>query len=274
MDRWPARLRPNPRTKPKGEREIPGEKIAELVKPYLEAEKVNAISVGVVRGHTTWTGHYGTLDSKSDQQPNDQTVYEIGSVTKVFTGLLLAKAVATEQVKLDQPIGALMTELESKNPEVGESIQLRHLSTHTSGLPRMPANFKPADPSNPYVDYDRKLLTEFLCSVTPERKPDVKGEYSNLAVGLLGDLLSARAGVGYETLLTRELTKPLAMDNTGLTLTPAQVERAAPPHNSDRDPEHALGLRCLGRCRCHPQHYRGHAEVHSSQSRSAGRQAG
>jgi CubicO group peptidase (beta-lactamase class C family) len=206
-----------------------------LVQPYLDAGIVNAVSIGIVQGSKSRSRHYGQLSSRSPEKPTDQTVYEIGSMSKAFTGILLAHAVAAGRVKLDQPIGSLMKELQEANKEVGDSILLQHLATHTSGLPRIPSNMNPAQP-DPYADYDRKLLTEYMCQVRPKREPGVK-EYSNLGAGLLGDLLAAEAGKTYEELLVKNIAQPLAMSDTRLTLSDDQVRRLAPPHNADRAPD-------------------------------------
>ena len=207
-----------------------------LVQPYLDGEIVNAVSIGIVQGDKTRSRHYGRLLSESLEKPTDRTLYEIGSMTKVFTGILLAHAVETGRVKLDQPIGSLMRELQEVNKDVGDSILLQHLATHTSGLPRVPSNMKPAQP-DPYADYDRKQLTEFMCQFRPERKPGVESEYSNLGVGLLGDLLAAEAGGSYEELLVKNIVQPLAMSDTRVTLSEDQRKRLASPHNADQSVE-------------------------------------
>jgi len=206
-----------------------------LVEPYAEAELFNAISIGVVQGDKSWTQHFGMLSEEHNGKPTGETVYEIGSVSKVFTGILLAHAVESGRVELAQPIGSIMKKLQTANQEVGDSILLRHLTTHTSGLPRMPDNFSPADHANPFADYDRKLLSEFMCGFVPERKPGVKGEYSNLAVGLLGDLLAVEAGMDYGALLKQNLAGPLEMGDTCLNLSHEQIDRLTPPHNGDRN---------------------------------------
>lgn len=220
-------------------------KITALVQAYIDAEVVNAVSIGVVRGDQTWTADFGKLSATSDSSPNEKTIYEIGSVSKVFTGILLAHAVESEKLKLDQSIGSLMTELKTANQEVGDSILLRHLSTHTSGLPRLPDNLVPADPTNPYADYDREKLIEFMKRVKPARGPDVSGEYSNLAAGLLGDLLAANADVDYGTLLDRTICQPLGMQNTTVRLNADQQRRLAPPHNVARAPDHAWDFQAI-----------------------------
>jgi len=152
-------------------------------------------------------------------------------MSKVFTGILLAHAVESGRVELKQGIGTIMKELQKTNKKVGDSIRLGHLSTHTSGLPRLPSNLAPVDPTNPYADYNRKLLLEFMSSVEPERKPGAKGEYSNLAVGLLGDLLAVEAGSAYGVLLKQNLAGPLGLGDTCLKLSYDQIDRLAPPHN-------------------------------------------
>ncbi len=204
-----------------------------LAQPYLDGQIVNALSIGVVAGDQTWTRHYGELSENSKSAPGDATIYEIGSITKVFTGILLADAVLADRVRLDQPIGQLLPELQKQNPTVGESIQLWHLSTHVSGLPRLPGNMSPADPGNPYADYDRQRMFEFMVKVQPKRKPGEQFEYSNLAVGLLGQLLALQAELSYEDLLRQKILTPLEMNDSGVTLNDQQG-RLAPPHDADR----------------------------------------
>lgn len=224
------------------------QKIAALVEPYLTTQKVNAISVGVITDGKTWTENFGTLDSDDTRSPNEKTLYEIGSISKVFTSLLLAEAVESGRLKLDDLISTVMKELAEKNPTVGNTITFQHLSLHMSGLPVMPDNISPADSTNPFDGYDRAMLTEYMLSVKPERKPGEVYEYSNLAVGLLGDLLARQAGVSYEALLKEKLTGPLKMSDTTIKLTPEQLSRFAPPHNAALLPDKAWDFDALAGC--------------------------
>lgn len=207
-------------------------KIATLVAPYLTHNKVNAVSVGVISNGVVWKKHYGVIDGKGTPAPNDKTIYEIGSISKVFTSLLLADAVTSGRLKLDDPISVVMKQLVEKNPMLGNSVTFAHLSHHVSGLPAMPTNIKPADSTNPFAGYDRRMLTDYVLKAKPVRQPGEKYEYSNLGAGLLGDLLSRQAGVSYETLLKQKLTGPLKMSDTVVTLSAEQVARLAPPHNA------------------------------------------
>ena len=141
-----------------------------------------------------------------------------------------------------------MKELATKNPTVGNAITYKHLSHHVSGLPVMPTNIKPADSTNPFDGYDRKMLTEYMLSVKPERKPGEGYEYSNLGAGLLGDLLSQQAGVSYESLLKQKLTEPLKMSDTVITLSEQQLSRFAPPYNAALLPDKSWDFDALAGC--------------------------
>ncbi|MFT7633819.1 MAG: D-alanyl-D-alanine-carboxypeptidase/D-alanyl-D-alanine-endopeptidase [Mariniblastus sp.] len=212
-------------------------KINALVKPYLKANKFNSASVGVVIGDQVWIGNFGQLSDGQSKPPTGDTIYEIGSISKVFTAILLADAVAKGDVKLTTSIGELMPAI--KDSELGNSITLKHLSTHTSGLPRMPSNLRPKDPNNPFDGYDRAKLTEFMKSVDAPKPVGENYAYSNLGAGLLGDLLAAQSKSSYEALLNDRLLSPFGMSDTALKLSADQETRFAPPHNSALVADHA-----------------------------------
>lgn len=224
------------------------QKIAALVEPYLANQKINAISVGVITNGKTWTKNFGTLDAEGTRSPDEKTLYEIGSISKVFTSVLLAEAIESGRLKLNDPISTVMKELAEKNPTVGNSITFQQLSHHVSGLPVMPDNIKPADSTNPFDGYDREMLTEYMLSAKPARKPGEGYEYSNLAVGLLGDLLSRQAGLSYDALLKEKLTGPLKMSDTTINLTPEQLSHFAPPHNAALLADKAWDFDALAGC--------------------------
>ena len=212
------------------------EKIDALVKPYIENEKVSAVSVAAVVDGQVWFGNYGQLSNADSSKPTANTVYEIGSVSKVFTSLLLADAVESGELKLTTPVGEVMTEL--KDTEFGKQVQLLHLSTHTAGLPKMPSNWSPKNIQAPYIDYDRKLLNQYIASVKTSDSLGEKYQYSNVGAGLLGDSLSAKHGKSYEAIVTSKIFKPLNMTDSSLQLSKDQQTRFAPPHNSTMMADH------------------------------------
>ena len=167
-----------------------------------------------------------------DAPYDGRTLFEIGSITKVFTGILLAEMAERGEVRIDQPVAELLpgdAVVPSRN---GRPIRLVDLSTHSSGLPRMPDNFSPANPGNPYVDYTIPQLYDFLRRHKLRRDPGVEAEYSNVGVGLLGHALARRAGTSYEALVTARILAPLGLTSTRITLSPADVARLAPGHDA------------------------------------------
>jgi len=176
-----------------------------------------SIVIGIVNAAGTTYYSYGT--KRIGGEPVDEhSIYEIGSISKTFTATLLADEVLKGEMKLDDPAQKYLPETVKLPMYEGNPITLGNLSDHTSSLPRMPTNFNPADPMNPYADYTTDLLFEFLSSYTLTRPIGSEFEYSNLAVGLLGQILSRQAGIPYEELMLAKIAKPLHMEETKITL--------------------------------------------------------
>lgn len=172
----------------------------------------------------------GTSGSKATLDGN--TVFEIGSVTKVFTTALLADMVARGEVSLDDPISKYLPSTVRVPTRGGKQITLLDLATQSSGLPRLPNNLKPADMTNPYADYSVQQLYAFLSSYELPRDIGAQFEYSNLGVGLLGHVLSLRAGKSYEALVTERILGPLKMNDTHIVFTPEMREHLAIGHDA------------------------------------------
>jgi serine-type D-Ala-D-Ala carboxypeptidase/endopeptidase len=169
-----------------------------------------------------------------DSLPLDaDSVFEIGSITKVFTATLLADMADRGEVALDDPISKYLPKNMRVPGRNGKAITLINLSTQNSGLPRLPGNMKPANPRNPYADYTPALLYEFLSGYELPRDPGAEFEYSNLGVGLLGHVLSLRAGKSYEALVKERILDPLDMDHTAVTLTPWMTKHLVKGHNNN-----------------------------------------
>ena len=192
-------------------------------------------TVGVVAGVTTEEGRvvvgHGRLSADDPTQPDGDTVFEIASVTKVFTSTLLADLVLGEEVGLETPVQSLLGAAARMPTRNGAEITLGHLATHNSGLPRLPDNLDPAEESNPYADYDAERLYTFLSSHELRRDIGEAVEYSNVGYGLLGHALALREGTDYETLVTERILEPLQMPDTAIELTPPLRERLAPGHD-------------------------------------------
>ena len=159
------------------------------------------------------------------------TLFEIGSITKVFTALLLAQAVLAGEVALDDPVQMHLPPGATMPQGGGAAITLRQLSQHSSGLPRLPDNMTYGDPLDPYADYTTAMMYEFLVGHTLRRAPGAEFEYSNLGVGLLGQVLADAAGTDYATLVRTRILDPLGMTDTAIALSPDQQARFATPHD-------------------------------------------
>jgi serine-type D-Ala-D-Ala carboxypeptidase/endopeptidase len=191
------------------------------------------IVVGVIEPQGRRIVAYGSLERGDKRPPDGDTLFEIGSITKVFTALLAADMAKRGELKLDDPIAKYLPSTVKIPERNGHQITIVDLATHTSGLPRMPANFRPKDPENPYVDYSVEQLYSYLDSYELHRDIGVKFEYSNLGFGLLGQGLAQRAGMDYEKLVVTRICDPLGMKSTRITLSEPLRKRFAPGHSAD-----------------------------------------
>jgi D-alanyl-D-alanine-carboxypeptidase/D-alanyl-D-alanine-endopeptidase len=163
------------------------------------------------------------------------SIFEIGSITKTFTGLLLAQLAAQKKIMLDEPLRPIIfPDIAGGSP--GTEITLLDLATHRSGLPSVPDNLKPKDPDNPFADYDRVALHQFLVSHGTAKPGDEKYLYSSFGIGLHGYALAQRSGVPYEQLVPTEITGPLHMNDTVFALSPEQQRRVIQGHDASMDP--------------------------------------
>ena len=215
---------------------------SEIRQMLVDRIDVQRQSVGIVVGIVAPEGRrviaYGRLE-KDDPRPLDgDTIFEIGSATKAFTSLLLADMVQHEEVGLSDLVATYLPDsfFPLKMPEQnGRSITLLDLATHTSGLPRLPANMPRKNPSNPYADYSVESLYQFLSTYQLTRDIGSQYEYSNLGGGLLGHVLARQAGVDYEALVCARICDPLGMTSTRITLAPGMRERFAVGHNKSME---------------------------------------
>ncbi|MBT8479280.1 MAG: serine hydrolase [Gemmatimonadetes bacterium] len=171
-------------------------------------------------------------DAGSGTLPLDgETVFEIGSITKVFTAIALSDMALRGEVTLAEPVEGLLPEGVKVPARNGKPITLLLLTTHYSGLPRLPGNMRPSDTANPYADYTVQQMYDFLSGHALRRDPGDEYEYSNYAVGLLGHALALLAGTTYEELLRGRILDPLGMSHTAITLTPWMEAHLATGHD-------------------------------------------
>ncbi|KRQ94381.1 hypothetical protein CP49_36910 [Bradyrhizobium valentinum] len=214
---------------------MPEQELAAILKERVDIARdtVGIVAATIDSGRRSVTA-YGR--SGTDRRLDADTVFEIGSITKVFTALLFADMVLRGEVAADDPTAKFLPAGVKMPDFEGAPITLLDLATYTSGLPRMPSNFAPKDWSNPYIDYTAERLYEYLSNHKLGFKPGTHYEYANLGFGLLGHILELRAGKSYEELVVSRICAPLGMDDTRITLTSSMRQRLAQGHSAELAP--------------------------------------
>lgn len=169
---------------------------------------------------------YGNTDLDDGLAVDESTLFEIGSITKVFTTTLLADMAERGELELTDTMQSCLPDGITAPTWLDQPITLTHLATHTPGLPSAPSNLVPAQGDNPFAGYSSQQMYEFLDSYTLTRAPGTY-EYSNYGMGLLGQLLARHVGIDYQTLVIMRIADELGLVDTGIDLTPAQQIRMA-----------------------------------------------
>jgi serine-type D-Ala-D-Ala carboxypeptidase/endopeptidase len=217
----------------------------------LLADRVNAIAgpddgigivVGVVDAHGRKIVSYGHSGKGDRAALTGDTVFEIGSVGKIFTALLLSDMVRRHEVALADPVTKYLPPGDKLPQHDGRQITMVDLATHTSGLPFFPDTYPTLGDADTYTAKD---LYDFLARYNLKREPGAEWEYSNIDYWLLGEALAHRAGVPVEELLTQRIFTPLKMSSTGAELTEQMRARLAQGYDAALDqapPFYALSV--------------------------------
>ncbi|MFD2562293.1 serine hydrolase domain-containing protein [Aquimarina rubra] len=199
--------------------EIKNKEITKLLKDKLIVfPNQTEVSIALINQEKSEFFGFVKKDDSLQTKKNQNAVFEIGSITKVFTSTLLSKLVVEEALSLDESVVNLLP-FKLDNPrEDQKNITLKMLANHTSGLPRIPQNLIPLitmDQNDPYRNYDSDKLYEYLkTDFKTESKPGEQSAYSNLGAGLLGHLLTLKTNQSFETLLQKNIFKPLNMNSS------------------------------------------------------------
>lgn len=181
----------------------------------------------------TWTFARGPLGADRPEPPGPHTIFEIGSVTKVFTATVLADMVEEGLVAFNDPVQRYLPE-RVRLPVRGRPITLGDLATQTSGLPRLPkglVRLSPRQRRNPYAGFTDAHLERAIVGTRLRDNPGEKVRYSNFGFGLLGDVLALRAGQSYEQLVRERICAPLRVVDTNISIPAQALPRFADGHN-------------------------------------------
>ena len=204
--------------------------VVETIEKRIANNYIPSIAIALIDSSGTYYFNFGKTDTDG-KKVDENTIYEIGSISKVFTGILLAQQVLDGDLKVEDEINNLLPDGIVVPVKGDKEITLGNLTDHTSGLPRMPSNFKPSNPNNPYADYTVKQMYEFIANYQPSREVGSEYEYSNLAQGLLGHLLAKNKSTSYEKLMIETIADPLGMTDTRITFNEKMKKKLALGHN-------------------------------------------
>ncbi len=208
------------------------QRAAKMGEGYVVNRTNAALVVGITQKGKRAVLGFGRVGAMNAAAPDAQTLFEIGSVTKVLTAIALARIESDGKVKLTDSLRALLPEKVSLAKAL-EPVTLLHLATHTSGLPRLPGNLdtSEANLTNPYAKYRAEELYQFLAGAKPNNPPGQLVDYSNVGFALLGHVLTLKGQQSYEDLVRAALLEPLGMTNTSIRLTAEQSERLTHGHS-------------------------------------------
>ena len=208
-------------------------RIDSVARTYIQKANTVGLLIGIIDKGKTTIYSYGEPIKRNGKLPNKDNFFEIGSITKTFTSTLLAYYANEGKVKLTDPITKYLPDSVAANPEL-RSVTLLSLSNHTSGLPRLPDNLidHATDAQNPYKDYTKQLLYDYLKTCKLNSKPGTQYVYSNLGAGLLGVILENISGKTFEQMVKEIICKPLGMQSTAQFLNPLLSPRFAQVYNA------------------------------------------
>lgn len=206
---------------------------------------INSVSIGIVYQGEEFIGHYGELEKGKVNIPTNQTIYEIGSLSKTFTGTLVAKAVLENKLKLEDPVQNYLSEDYPNLKYNGHPIRIKDLVTHTSGLPKMlPLGVNeiykdftnkstPEKINNVLKNYTQKDFLKDLHTVKIDTISGYKFAYSNAGIELLAAVLEKVYHKKFDILLKEFVTENIQMNNTKLSLSKTEQENLAVGYHCD-----------------------------------------
>ncbi len=195
------------------------ERLSDAIEHEVQSKQLPAFSIALVDDDTTvWSAGFGHQDSEKTVPATADTVYRVGSVSKLFTDIAVMQLVESEQVNLDAPVQNCLPSFAPKNP-FDAPITLRQLMSHQSGLVR-------ESPVGHYFDPTEPTLAATVASLndtTLVYRPETKTKYSNAAVSVVGSVLEAKLDISHPQQVRDTILDPLSMRNSSFVVT-ADIE--------------------------------------------------
>lgn len=209
-------------------------KMDSIVKNFMDNPANCGLSIAIYQDKKVSYYNYGQVKRGAQQIPSNKTIYEIGSISKTFTGILFAQAINDKKLGLNDPLKKHLGEDYKHLAYHDKNIELVHLANHSARVHRIPFDLisQPNyNEQNPYKNYSKEMVYTYMKKLIPDTFPGVKSEYSNLGMGLLGIIEEKIYNKTYEELITEYICKPLGMNDTKITVT--DTARFAKPYGFD-----------------------------------------
>lgn len=211
------------------------DEIENIIQPLVDANTAIGAAVGIIKkGGEKEMFFFGEKIKGQGEKPDENTLFEIGSITKTMTATILADMIVKGEVTLDEPVEDHLPGISNFPKFNDQKITFRHLANHTSGLPRLPDNFLDGDfdEKHPYLHYTKSKLYDFLDGYTLPRTIGSKEEYSNLGTGLLGHALGEIRHTSFESQIHEVIFDRLSLSNS-FTEKPDNFPNFAQPYDED-----------------------------------------
>ncbi|MFA4985991.1 MAG: serine hydrolase [Candidatus Brocadiia bacterium] len=211
--------------------------VTDLAELYLASPSYVGLEIGVYWKGVEYEWGFGQVSMYDDKPPTPDTLFEVGSISKVFTCLLVERAVREGKLKLTEDISRFLPAITLADPRVAK-ITILDLVTHTSGLPTTPTNLAATvkNPQDPFANYTEDDLYEFLGSFVLPRDPGTEYEYSNTGMTMAGLFASYALGGEYGKLLQEMVLVPMGLADTTLAPAKEQQKRMAQGFSLGKQP--------------------------------------
>ena len=200
--------------------------VEQYASDFLEDERIHSVSIAIYNNGKKETFHFGEQNPGQNNPPTDATLYELASVTKTFTGTMVAKAVLDGKVSLEDDIRDYLPQEYPNFTYEGEKITIQHLITHTGGFP----NFPPSEES-------KKAFWDGMHQVTIDSKPGTEFHYSNTAPEITAYILEQVYSIPYQQLIRQHIFEPNNMTNTKFVLNNREQDLLIQGYNGNQEPQ-------------------------------------
>jgi len=200
--------------------------VEQYAKEFLEDNRIHSVSIALVNNGKEYTFHFGEQNPNKGNPPTDSTLYELASVTKTFTGTMVAMAVIDGKVSLEDNIQDYLPQEYPNFVYEGKTITIKDIITHTGGFPNFPPSMENKD-----------AFWNGLHQITINSKPGTEFSYSNTAPEITAYILEQAYGIPYQQLVQKLILKPNSMTHTKFELNKKEKDLLIQGYNGDKEPQ-------------------------------------